>query len=265
MKEDKTSLTIDMGSYNHLDHGYATTIHKSQGSTVDKTFVYASPYMDKHLTYVALTRHKEDVQLYVNTDIILNKAELFKALSKEAPKENALDSLLGNNQVIDLTPEDQKIFMQRRSISGAAPSQTSWNFIKEFAHQAVSQAKEWVFGEKEQVQNISLASSAHSESKGYESRDYVQDYLNLDKQRKAFPNILYCSFEQEKELLSTEQKMRKLAVEIEKQPSLLEKASSLGISQKINSHAELERKEISKSLSKERGIGLSLEITRNFS
>ena len=265
MKEDKTSLIIDMGTYNHLDHGYATTIHKSQGSTVDKTFVYASPYMDKHLTYVALTRHKEDVQLYVNTDIILNKAELFKALSKEAPKENALDSLLGNNQVVDLTPEDQKIFMQRRSISSAAPSQTSWDFIKEFAHQAVSQAKEWVFGEKKQAQNLSLASSAHSESKGPESRDYIQDYLNLDKQRKAFPNILYCSFEQEKELLSTEQKMRNLAVEIEKQPSLLEKAASLGIAQKINSHAELERKEISKSLSKDRGIGLSLEITRNFS
>ncbi|NBT86303.1 MAG: hypothetical protein EBT45_07415 [Alphaproteobacteria bacterium] len=59
--------------------------------------------------------------------------------------------------------------------------------------------------------------------------------------------------------------MRNLAVEIEKQPSLLEKAASLGIAQKINSHAELERKEISKSLSKDRGIGLSLEITRNFS
>jgi Ti-type conjugative transfer relaxase TraA len=265
MKEDKTQLTFDMGTYNHLDHGYATTIHKSQGSTVDKTFVYASPYMDKHLTYVALTRHKEDVQLYVNTDVIPSKTELFKALSKEAPKENTLDYFIGNNQGIDLTPEDQKAFMQRRFISGSPPS-SSWDFMKDLTHQAVSHVKEWMFGEKAPSQeNRSVASSASSESKAPESRDYIQDYLNLDKQRKAFPNLLYCSFEQEKELLSTEQKMRKLAVEIEKQPALLEKTTSLGITQKIKSHAELERKEISKSLSKDRGIGLSLEITRNLS
>ena len=54
-------------------------------------------------------------------------------------------------------------------------------------------------------------------------------------------------------------------MEIEKNPSLLEKTTSLGITQKIKSHAELEKKEISKSLSKDRGIGLSLEITRNLS
>jgi len=57
-------VSINPYLYQSFDHGYATTIHKSQGATVDKTFVLGSALMDRHLTYVAITRHKEDVNLY---------------------------------------------------------------------------------------------------------------------------------------------------------------------------------------------------------
>jgi hypothetical protein len=51
-------------TYQAIDHGYATTIHKTQGATVDRAFVLASETMDRHLTYVAMTRHRDGVQLY---------------------------------------------------------------------------------------------------------------------------------------------------------------------------------------------------------
>ncbi|APO77493.1 MULTISPECIES: Ti-type conjugative transfer relaxase TraA [Rhizobium] len=51
-------------SYDNVDHGYAATIHKSQGSTVDRTFVLATGMMDRHLTYVSMTRHRDRVDLY---------------------------------------------------------------------------------------------------------------------------------------------------------------------------------------------------------
>lgn len=51
-------------SYRNVDHGYAATIHKSQGSTVDRTFVLATGMMDQHLTYVAMTRHRDRADLY---------------------------------------------------------------------------------------------------------------------------------------------------------------------------------------------------------
>ena len=51
-------------SYYHFDHGYAVTIHKSQGATVDAAYVLASRSMDKHLTYVAMTRHRDKLQIY---------------------------------------------------------------------------------------------------------------------------------------------------------------------------------------------------------
>ncbi len=57
-------VVISEDSYRSVDHGYAATIHKSQGATVDRTFVLATGMMDQHLTYVAMTRHRDDAVLY---------------------------------------------------------------------------------------------------------------------------------------------------------------------------------------------------------
>ena len=61
-------VNVPMNSYQAVDHGYATTIHKNQGATVDRAFVLASTTMDQHLTYVAMTRHRDSVQLYAAQD-----------------------------------------------------------------------------------------------------------------------------------------------------------------------------------------------------
>ncbi len=70
------SVSIPMDSYQAIDHGYATTIHKNQGATVDRAFVLASSTMDRHLTYVAMTRHRDSVQLYANSQEFANAGRL---------------------------------------------------------------------------------------------------------------------------------------------------------------------------------------------
>ncbi|WP_166016381.1 Ti-type conjugative transfer relaxase TraA [Chelativorans multitrophicus] len=62
------SVSVPMGDYQSIDHGYATTIHKTQGATVDRAYVLASGTMDRHLTYVAMTRHRDGAQLYAGQD-----------------------------------------------------------------------------------------------------------------------------------------------------------------------------------------------------
>ncbi|QXC52624.1 Ti-type conjugative transfer relaxase TraA (plasmid) [Agrobacterium salinitolerans] len=62
------SVSILTDSYQAIDHGYATTIHKNQGATVDRAFVLASSTMDRHLAYVAMTRHRDNVQLYADIE-----------------------------------------------------------------------------------------------------------------------------------------------------------------------------------------------------
>lgn len=59
-------LTFSPKHYPTIDHGYATTIHKSQGATVDNAFVLSSGKMDRHLTYVAMSRHRDSAKLYVD-------------------------------------------------------------------------------------------------------------------------------------------------------------------------------------------------------
>ncbi|CAG1008312.1 Mobilization protein A [Rhizobiaceae bacterium] len=65
---DGHMISILANDYQSFDHGYATTIHKNQGATVDRAYVLASGTMDRHLTYVAMTRHRDGAQLYAAQD-----------------------------------------------------------------------------------------------------------------------------------------------------------------------------------------------------
>ncbi|WP_299955742.1 AAA family ATPase [uncultured Roseobacter sp.] len=60
------AVCFDPKGFRNFDHGYAVTIHKSQGATVDQSYVLASRSMDRHLAYVAMTRHREDMRLFIN-------------------------------------------------------------------------------------------------------------------------------------------------------------------------------------------------------
>jgi hypothetical protein len=58
------ALQVDTKFYPHLDHGYAATVHKAQGMTVDRTYVLATPHFDRHTTYVAMSRHREAATMW---------------------------------------------------------------------------------------------------------------------------------------------------------------------------------------------------------
>ena len=84
-------VSIPVNSYRAFDHGYATTIHKSQGATVDRAFVMASGTMDRHLTYVAMTRHRDQVQLYAGRDELKDLKALSASMGRSGAKETTLD------------------------------------------------------------------------------------------------------------------------------------------------------------------------------
>src|SRR3546814_7945511 len=46
--DDGRSIAFDVKDYRDLDHGYAATIHKAQGMTVDRSHVLVTPGMDRH-------------------------------------------------------------------------------------------------------------------------------------------------------------------------------------------------------------------------
>jgi len=85
------SITIDLNLYNHITHGYAATIHKAQGVTVDRTYLLASKYMDAHASYVALSRHRKSVDLFYGKDEFVNKRALRYNLGRDRSKDVSLD------------------------------------------------------------------------------------------------------------------------------------------------------------------------------
>ena len=89
--DDGRSVRFDLKDYNKFDHGYAATIHKAQGMTVDHTHVLATPGMDAHGSYVALSRHRDGVDLHYGRDDFAGQDRLVRTLSRDRAKDMASD------------------------------------------------------------------------------------------------------------------------------------------------------------------------------
>lgn len=117
------AISFDPGRYNAFSYGYAQTIHKSQGKTVDDAFVYATGMMDAQLSYVALTRHRDNVRLITSPDAFRDRDDFYNRLSKDGQKEVSFlhrhtqdyaDALRGFMERRDLgTPSDWKAAVER--------------------------------------------------------------------------------------------------------------------------------------------------------
>src|SRR4051812_37636069 len=88
---DGRPVGFDLRDYNRIDHGYAATIHKAQGMTVDRIHVLATPGMDAHSSYVALSRHRDGMALHYGRDDFANPDRLTRTLSRDRAKDMALD------------------------------------------------------------------------------------------------------------------------------------------------------------------------------
>lgn len=89
---DGRVIALHPSAYPYLEQGYAMTVHKAQGATVDRAYVLASHSFDAHLSYVAMTRHRDSARLYFAEDEF-EGVDLIASLSRERPKDMAIDYL----------------------------------------------------------------------------------------------------------------------------------------------------------------------------
>ncbi|MGH7075665.1 MAG: Ti-type conjugative transfer relaxase TraA, partial [Stellaceae bacterium] len=89
--DDGRNVSFDLKDYDRIDHGYAATIHKAQGMTLDRTHVLATPGMDAHGSYVALSRHRDGTDLHYGRDDFAGQDRLARTLSRDRAKDMASD------------------------------------------------------------------------------------------------------------------------------------------------------------------------------
>jgi Ti-type conjugative transfer relaxase TraA len=113
--DDGRQITFNANTYRDIDHGYAATVHKSQGVTVDRAYVLASRYMDAGASYVAMSRHRKDVQLYYAEEEFRDRKALVAKLSSQRDATMALDDhaepALPSSAKLDETLQKEQDFL----------------------------------------------------------------------------------------------------------------------------------------------------------
>jgi Ti-type conjugative transfer relaxase TraA len=89
--DDGRNISFELKDYDRIDHGYAATLHKAQGMTVDRTHVLATPGLDAHGSYVALSRHRDGMDLHYGRDDFADESRLARILSRDRAKDMASD------------------------------------------------------------------------------------------------------------------------------------------------------------------------------
>lgn len=65
---DGRVVCIENGTAVDLDYGYAVTVNKSQGMTVDRAYILGHRSMTANDIYVAMTRHRSDARLFASKE-----------------------------------------------------------------------------------------------------------------------------------------------------------------------------------------------------
>ncbi|HET6690233.1 MAG TPA: AAA family ATPase, partial [Miltoncostaeaceae bacterium] len=109
-------VRLPAGYLSHASHGYALTGHVAQGSSVDRTFVLASPERGgAEWAYVAASRQRHDLHVFVvHHDASGIEDALARAWSRSQGKSLALD-------LVDSVKRTSAMDAARGNLEGATP------------------------------------------------------------------------------------------------------------------------------------------------
>jgi ATP-dependent exoDNAse (exonuclease V) alpha subunit len=101
------------GEFGQFRHGYAGTIYKAQGRTLDATYLYHGQHWRSAASYVALTRHRENVTLFVATETAGNLGQLARQMARVDDCRAASQFVVADD--LELPPPEPR---PRRAASG---------------------------------------------------------------------------------------------------------------------------------------------------
>ena len=104
-------VLLDAWTAGRIALGYAVTVHKSQGMTADHALVLATGTMDRHLGYVAFSRHRDHLRIHIDGSSVSGTADLAGQLRRSglgvpppAPQRSASTRVQGVDAPADPDP-----------------------------------------------------------------------------------------------------------------------------------------------------------------
>lgn len=102
--DDGRRLSLAFSRYRDLEPGYAVAIPVARDITVDRVHVLASPRMDRHGAYLALSRHRLRASVQASREDFGSLSALTASLGQERRKDMALDLAWAFAERRGLTP-----------------------------------------------------------------------------------------------------------------------------------------------------------------
>ena len=106
--DDGKTINLYGSDYEHVSHGYAVTTHKSQGVTVDNTFILNTGTMaSSELSYVQMSRHRNEANLFIDKQNFENQLRIELQDVKPTEKMITITEQIAKEKQINL-PENHK-------------------------------------------------------------------------------------------------------------------------------------------------------------
>ncbi|HAT4425250.1 Ti-type conjugative transfer relaxase TraA [Legionella pneumophila] len=182
-------LTIPK-DYKALDYAYALTVHKSQGMTAKKVRVLIdSKYWDRNLSFVAMTRHKEQLNIYTDKENHPTAQALKQTLSRSSTKDNVIDWPLDFATRAGFD-SDSLIRQALTHLVGVGHKiKQAYNFIVNYEAYLLNARQQEQSHDSGQARFYAIQATLKIDTQVPESKDYKLSEQSFESLKKDFPQI----------------------------------------------------------------------------
>ncbi|MFO9481341.1 Ti-type conjugative transfer relaxase TraA [Legionella pneumophila serogroup 1] len=190
IKLDSGELLTIPSTYNKMDYGYVLTVHKSQGMTVKHSKVLIdSKYWDRHLSFVAMTRHKDSLKIYADSINHPTIKVLKQTLSRSNTRDNVIDWPLDFATRAGFNP-DQLIGRVLNHIAGVGHKiKNAFNYVVHYEAYLLKAGQQDQLHSIERARIYAKQETFKVDTKVIESKNYKISDQVLEGLKKDFPQI----------------------------------------------------------------------------
>lgn len=173
VNDEQITARLDSGeritipkSYKYLDYGYATTVHKGQGMTVDSSSILIdSQYWDRSLSFVAMTRHRERLAIYADKHQHPDMEALCKTLSRSVTKDNVIDWPLDFAIRAGFDPDKMLGRALNRLAGFGHEVKNKWNYLVNYEAYLKTQTSQIALSERQALRAIAKEVAGYLDEK----------------------------------------------------------------------------------------------------